>query len=43
MFHMTILGKHDWYLPTQKVAQQWLQGYVLLFGGSEGGPHGDRW
>ena len=22
MFHMTILGKHDWYLPTQKVAQQ---------------------
>ena len=39
------LGKRYWYLPTQKEAMknEVVAGVVLSFGGSDGGPHGDRW
>ena len=45
MFYMIILGKHDLFYPLRKRLSKigLLLGYVLLFGGSDGGPHGDRW
>ena len=50
MAQVRILGEHDLTLRPLRIESKkprrktgLLQGYVLLFGGSDGGPHGPRW